>query len=165
MRLSKNRILPYLLLSITIILAIISVSCTYSIVSKVNQTEMTENIYVNDTFSHPIEDISRLLDHNVTGLVYVGRDSCPECLTFNWIMQEEILKKYPLIIIQKFDTSVRAEHDQYQNILDIYEITSIPAVIFLRGDGTYEKILMENMSGQEIVHKMLSLIESEELCY
>lgn len=164
-KLFRDKMFLHFMLAIVIILAIISTFYTYCLITNANQSEIEENIYIEDTFSDPIVDIAELLDHNMTGLVYVGRDSCPECLIFNRIMQEEILQQYPALTIYKFDTSVWAEHKEYQKVLDIYGITSIPTVIFLRDDGTYEKILMDNMSGQEIVQKMLSLIESEELCY
>lgn len=164
-RFDRNKISTLLLLTITIILTVISVFYTHSIISRANQSEMPESIYAEDTFSHPIDDFSGLLNHSVTGLVYVGRDSCPDCLVFNRIMQEDILKQYPALTIQKFDTSVWTEHEQYQEVLDIYEITSIPAVIFLRDDGTYKKILMEDMSGQKIVQEMVLLIESEDLYF
>ncbi len=162
-RFHKDDVFKHLLLSATITLAIISVFYTYSIVSKANNSEKQESIYVNDTFSCPIDDISSLLDHSVTGFVYVGRDSCPECLIFNWVMQNEILKQFPTLAIQKFDTSIWTEHEQYRTVLDMFGITSIPTVLFLRDDGTYEIILMENMTGQEIVQRIASLIEQENM--
>lgn len=160
---SKGTVFSRLLLSILILLAILSTLFVKNIFFKTNLDAPAKSVSLEDAFSTPIDDLSELFDFSETRLIYVGRDTCPECQIFNQIMQEEIMTRYPMLIIHKFDTSVWAEHEQFQKVLDAYKITGIPTVLLLRDNGTYEIIRLEGMSGQDIVQMMMSLIESEEL--
>lgn len=115
------------------------------------ETEMATMETVFDDFSIQIENIEDLLDDKVIGVVYFGRDTCPFCLTLNGILKAE-LDSIENIQIYKFDTDTWREDDRFQEVLDKYMITSIPALIRISADMTVEQFIPdENMNNEEVL--------------
>lgn len=106
---------------------------------------------VFDDFSIQIENIEDLLDDKVIGVVYFGRDTCPFCLTLNGILKAE-LNSIENIQIYKFDTDAWREDDRFQEVLDKYMITSIPALIRINADLTVDHFVPdENINDEEVL--------------
>lgn len=115
------------------------------------ETEMATMETVFDDFSIQIENIEDLLDDKVIGVVYFGRDTCPFCLTLNGILKAE-LDSIENIQIYKFDTDTWREDDRFQEVLDKYRITSIPALIRINADLKVEQFVPdENMNDEEVL--------------
>lgn len=102
---------------------------------SVKYNEMTGE---EDTFSIPISDIQLLMNKEITGLIYFGRDSCPFCALFNGLMKEELQKIDEHIVVYKFDTDVWREHALFQEVLDSYNVKSIPALVRSNEDETVD---------------------------
>lgn len=113
--------------------------------SGVTQNAISTEASVNsvyDDFSQKIENINELVDNEITGLVYVGRDTCINCLKFNEILREET-NANPSIKIYKFDTDFWRKDDMFQYVLDKYEITQIPVLLKIN-ETTYKKFIIDN---------------------
>lgn len=118
------------------------------------ETEMATMETVFDDFSIQIENIEDLLDDKVIGVVYFGRDTCPFCLTLNGILKAE-LDSIENIQIYKFDTDIWREDDRFQEVLDKYMITSIPALIRVNADFTVEQFVPDEAVSDEQVMQSL----------
>ena len=118
------------------------------------ETEMATMETVFDDFSIQIENIEDLLDDKVIGVVYFGRDTCPFCLTLNGILKAE-LDSIENIQIYKFDTDTWREDNRFQEVLDKYMITSIPALIRINADLTVEQFIPDESESNEEVNNSL----------
>lgn len=122
----------------------------YLFIKNISKSGITQNAistqasedFVYDDFSQKIENINELVDNDITGLVYVGRDTCINCLKFNKILREEI-NSNPSIKIYKFDTDFWREDDMFQYVLDKYEIAQIPVLLKIN-ETTYKKFIIDN---------------------
>ena len=102
--------------------------------TKPNQNQSEEVEIIEDTFSTPLTSIEQMEDEKFNGVVYFGRDTCPNCLTIN-----EFLKKFhednPTETIYKFDTEYWKQDSDYESVLAKYEIESIPLLMkFEKGE-------------------------------
>lgn len=118
------------------------------------ETEMSTLETVFDDFSIQIENIEDLLDDKVIGVVYFGRETCPFCLTLNGILKAE-LDSIENIQIYKFDTDTWREDERFQEVLDKYMITSIPALIRINADLTIEQFIPDETASNEEVQVYL----------
>lgn len=91
-----------------------------------------------DDFSTPINDISALVNNEISGVIYFGRDTCPECLTLNIILHE-LCEENSEITIHKFDTDYWRDNDQFDEVLEKYGVKSIPLLVKVDGDN-YSKL-------------------------
>ena len=98
---------------------------------------------IPDDFSLQINEIEMLLNQEIIGIVYFGRDSCPLCLTLNSILQNECSNNGELIIY-KFDTDRWREDTQFQLVLDKYEIKKVPALIRIEEDGSFSSFTVSD---------------------
>ena len=109
---------------------------------------------VFDDFSIQIENIEDLLDDKIIGVVYFGRDTCPFCLTLNGILKAE-LDSIENIRIYKFDTDTWREDERFQEVLDKYTITSIPALIRINSDLSIEMFVPNEKASNELAVQAL----------
>lgn len=110
-----------------------------------------------DDFSIQIDDISLLLDKEVIGIVYFGRDSCPNCAVFNDALRL-ILDELPDLKIYKFDTDFWRENIQYNEVLDLYGIDQVPMLIYISEDKTIQTLFDGEKTVQEIYESILDAI-------
>ena len=89
-----------------------------------------------DDFSIIIDDLDLLIKDELKGIIYFGRDTCPNCLAFNVILNNIVENTYDLII-HKFDTDKWRNHENFQEILNKYNVSNIPSLISINDDGTY----------------------------
>lgn len=110
-----------------------------------------------DDFSVQIDDISLLLDQEITGIVYFGRDSCPECAVFNDALRL-ILTELPDLKIYKFDTDYWREDIQYHEVLELYGVDRVPMLIYIAEDKTIQSLFEWEKTVQEIYESILEVI-------
>ena len=114
------------------------------------EAEMSTMETVFDDFSIQIENIEDLLDDKVIGVVYFGRDTCPFCLTLNGILKAA-LDSTENVQVYKFDTDAWREDDRFQEALDKYMITSIPALIRINADRSVEQFVPDESENNDEV--------------
>lgn len=115
-------------------------------------TAVTENVY--DDFSVQVSEINQLLDGEITGIVYFGRDTCSFCLAFNSLLKEEY-KCVENLIIYKFDTDIWRENPEYQTALNQYGIESVPALIRINQNGTFVAFIPDEKANDKEVQQAL----------
>ena len=98
-----------------------------------------------------------LLDKEVIGIVYFGRDSCPNCAVFNDALRL-ILDELPDLKIYKFDTDFWRENIQYNEVLDLYGIDQVPMLIYISEDKTIQTLFDGEKTVQEIYESILDAI-------
>lgn len=125
-----------------------------------NEYEMATMETVFDDFSIQIDNIEDLLNGKVIGVVYFGRDTCPFCLTLNGILKKE-MEAMTDICIYKFDTDVWREDERFQEVLDKYMIDSIPALIRINVDLTFERFIPNKTESDEEVQQSLRIFLTE----
>ena len=135
-----------------IFLMIFLVGCSIEV--KSNQDPEDDDV-VYDYFTDQIEDIDLLLTDEITGFVYFGRDTCPNCLVFNTAMAIEIDSNANLVV-HKFDTDYWRENENFKTVLDKYGVTKIPVLINLDNDTfttfSYDK---DSTDLQSALHEFL----------
>ena len=114
----KNKNIKIILI---VVLSLLCVSC-----QQKNTQEQTLTV---DDFSIIIDDLDLLI-------IYFGRDTCPNCLAFNVILNN-IVENTDDLIIHKFDTDKWRNHENFQEILNKYNVSNIPSLISINDDGTY----------------------------
>lgn len=114
-----------------------------------------------DDFSIQISEINSLLNDEITGVVYFGRDTCPFCSELNNIIKNNI--NLSNIKIYKFDTDIWRENNRFQEVLDKYGINDIPVLIKINTDLTvsiYEPD--ENSTDEEIISSLYQFLQLNE---
>lgn len=128
----KNKISAVI---IFVIVLIVIIAVTYT--SAVNKAQVIgEKVY--DDFSVKIDDINKLIDDDIVGYVYFGRDTCPVCLHLNKFLKP--LCNENDLTLYKFDTDYWRENENFNRVLEKYNIDSIPAIIELAEDRSYRSI-------------------------
>lgn len=100
-----------------------------------NDIQTDEIVY--DNFTVKIDDINKLINDDIVGCVYFGRDTCPECLEFNKYLQNQFNQNINLLVY-KFDTDKWRSNENFKNILNKYNITKIPMLIKINNDKSYQ---------------------------
>ncbi len=90
---------------------------------------------VQDDVSTPITDLQPLLNYEIEGLIYFGRDTCPVCRHFNQLLNK-LKNNNNDIVIYKFDTDVWREDASFQAVLNLYRIVDVPVIIYV-SDGEF----------------------------
>lgn len=139
----KYIVIVIVLLSIGLTLTLVIETRGASIVNNKNkENELTlkiDNKVVYDNFTTKITDINQLIDKNINGYIYFGRDTCPKCLDFNNILEKEYSINKDLLIY-KFDTDYWRKDKNFKNVLEQYNISSVPILIKFK-DGQIKKTL------------------------
>ena len=136
--------------------------CTSNIGIDVNDIyDFYDNTEVNqndqaayDDFSVQIDDISLLLCDKISGIIYFGRDTCSFCLAFNTILQNAYTNAKD-VVIYKFDTDFWREDADYQKILEKYDIKSVPALIRINQDKSYESFVPDEEANDAEIQESL----------
>lgn len=104
------------------------------------QIEKTVDNYANevveDYFTTKIDDINKLLNDDVIGYIYFGRDTCPNCLNFNRFLEREYNKNEELLIF-KFDTDFWRENEFFRDVLNKYGVSGVPTLMKVNRDNSY----------------------------
>lgn len=111
----------------------------------------TEEVY--DEFTTEIEDINKLINLEIIGYIYIGRDNCPVCLYFNRFLKKEFEINENLLVY-KFDTNYWRENESFQEVLDKYGVTNIPTLIKVNEDKSYKKFEVNDESDEEVQLKL-----------
>lgn len=115
-------------------------------------TIAAKNVY--DDFSIQISEIGQLLNGEITGIIYFGRDTCSFCLAFNSFLGAEY-ERIENLKIYKFDTDIWRENSEYQAVLDRYGIKSVPALIKIDQNGTFVTFVPDETANDEEVQQSL----------
>ncbi len=110
---------------------------------------------VYDTMTIPIEDSSSLLNDEVIGFVYFGRDTCSVCLEFNKYLKKEY-KANEQMEIYKFDTDYWRDTENFQEILEKYQISEIPMLIRIDSENDFEIFESEVDELSDSLHEFLN---------
>lgn len=134
----------YIILILTIILLITSMESSKIINKNYSfKKESLNDKEVYDSFTNKITDINQLINNELSGYVYFGRDTCPNCLQFNEFLKEEYIQNEDLLIY-KFDTDYWRNDENFTALLDKYKISSIPTLILINNDKSYEILEFNN---------------------
>lgn len=146
----KSNILIILVLGILIITCIIFNYIKISSLNKKNvqlEEEIIEEAY--DTFTIKIDDINKLINNEIQGYVYIGRETCPICLYFNKYLKNEYNKNNELKIY-KFDTDFWRDNEKFKSILNKYNVLSIPTLIKIDSSGDYKIFTCDSENEEDI---------------
>ena len=114
---------------------------------------------VTDDFSIQVTEIDTLLNNELIGIVYFGRDSCPICSELNSIISQNI--DFSDIKIYKFDTDKWRNNDNFQNVLNKYNITKVPTLVKINTDGTFAHYISDDsFSDEELVISLHKFLQS-----
>lgn len=116
------------------IILVITLCLIYFIIEQKDDSGQTMTV---DNFSIMIDDIDLLIEDKLTGIIYFGRDTCPNCLKFNVILNK-VAQNINDLTIYKFDTDKWRSHNDFQEILDKYNVSDIPSLIYINDDKTYD---------------------------
>ena len=104
---------------------------------------------VCDDFSMKINDIDLLVNDNINGIVYFGRDTCPICLHINKFLKQEFSKNNK-ILLNKFDTDQWRENEKFKIILEKYNIIQVPTLIKINEDKSYESLSFSSYEDDDV---------------
>lgn len=134
----------YILLLLTTILLITSIESLKIITNYYYSKKVSVNDdEVYDSFTKKIYDINQVINDELSGYIYFGRDSCPNCLQLNKFLKEEYVQNKELLIY-KFDTDYWRSDENFSAVLDKYKISSIPTLILINTDKSYEIFEFDN---------------------
>lgn len=115
---------------------------------QIDDSQTTEEI-IYDDFSIQIDDINKLLNNEIDGFIFFGRDTCPFCLNLNKFIKEEFENNEDLVV-NKFDTDTWRKNENFQSVLDKYGVKKIPVLIKINADKTYITFESENVTSSEV---------------
>lgn len=158
-KLSINRIAIIFLLILCLLLTCVIIYQYKKIVDLNNDIKnimidmQNKDDIIIDDFSLPINDIDNLINNDFTGIIYFGRDSCPFCSQFNFILKNNI--DISQLEIYKFDTDKWRNDTKYQFVLDKYNIENIPALVKITDDHSIVNYIpKENATNEEVVDSL-----------
>ena len=102
---------------------------------SMNKVDTDEIVYAD--FIPHIKDIDLLLNGDFSGYLYIGRDTCTFCLEFNRYLREIYIYSEKLLIYF-FDTDFWREDDNFNLLLEKYNVDSVPTLLNISYDGTFE---------------------------
>ncbi len=111
-----------------------------------------------DNFSIKINNIEELLDGEVTGIIYFGRDTCNFCTAFNALLVE-CYKEIEDLKIYKFDTDKWRNDEKYDNILRKYNVQQVPALVKIKENREISIFSTEKDTDEEIKKELLEFLE------
>lgn len=110
---------------------------------------------VYDNFTTKIDDINKLINDEIVGYIYFGRDTCPACQQFNKFLQKEFNQDKNLLVY-KFDTANWRSNEFFRNVLNKYNITEVPMLIKINKDKSYEVFKSKNENELQLnLHEFL----------
>lgn len=116
-------------------------------------TYIQEATLKNSNLKIKIIDINDLINDKIEGLIYFGRDTCPVCNKFNEEFLNKELAENNNLIIYEFNTDYWRDNENFQKILNKYNITKIPTLIKITSDTSYNKFELNsetNISNETI---------------
>lgn len=133
-----------ILLLLTVILLITSIESLKVITKNYYSNKVLLNDKeVYDSFTIKIYDINQFINNDISGYVYFGRDSCPNCLQLNKFLKQECDQNKELLIY-KFDTDYWRDDVNFSTVLDKYKISSIPTLVLINSDKSYDILELDN---------------------
>lgn len=115
-----------------------------------------------DDFSQQITDIDDLSENRITGVIYFGRDTCQNCLQVNSILKDLVAKHG--YSIYKFDTDEWRSKEDYEYILEKYQINSIPIIIKTDENGELiQKIEFDGLNSEDIQKVLNDFFENNPI--
>ena len=109
-----------------------------------------------DTFSQQITDINSLINKDIIGLIYFGRDTCTECLALNQIL-DLIAAETEDLVIYKFDTDFWRDDESFDAVLNMYSIDSVPSLVYVSEEKSIEHILHQGETYEDLYARIISL--------
>ena len=95
-------------------------------------TEETVGL-LSDDFCEQITNLEDLIQREITGVIYFGRDSCENCLQLNYILKQIITDNE--YCVYKFDTDTWRESEAYEKVLEMYHVQSVPILVEVDENG------------------------------
>ena len=74
-----------------------------------------------------------MIQREITGVIYFGRDSCENCLQLNYILKQIITDNE--YCVYKFDTDTWRESEAYEKVLEMYHVQSVPILVEVDENG------------------------------
>lgn len=150
MRKNKHIIISLLIVLIITFITLIGISKNINKDKKYNTNkEVQTDKEIYDYFTIKIDDINKLINDEISGYVYFGRDTCPICLYLNKFLEKEYINNNDLLIY-KFDTDYWRENKSFKDILNKYNISTIPTLIRINKDQSYEILEFHNENEEQI---------------
>lgn len=128
-----------------LIIVCISVFFIVSILNMPYKDESKQLIMLNTT------DWSNIINENEETFVYVGKESCEQCLKFKPLL-ENVVKNHRLEFYY-FDTDIN--EDIKDEIIKRYNIIAVPSIVVLKDDDFY--IIMDSDNNM-IIEEILKII-------
>ncbi|MCL1883640.1 MAG: hypothetical protein FWF81_07820 [Defluviitaleaceae bacterium] len=104
-----------------------------------------------------ITDIKSLASGYYTGLLYVGRDTCPACLIFN-VRLKNLYLNFNELSIYFFDTDYWREHELFETVLNKYGIATVPTLLNINEYGEFAILLPNNATMDEDMYILKSFL-------
>ena len=156
------------LICILVILLLTGCSVGYDSIDALNEqnnsTEASKNEFsvenkVLDDFSVNISDIEELKGYDVTGIIYFGRDTCPNCINLNPIIKRA-LGRNDSYVLYKFDTDKWRPHPDFEDVLKQYKVDEIPAIVKVNDSKQIEKMMIVGLEEEELLAELCEFLSS-----
>jgi len=128
-----------------------------------SRDDKLDNDPIFDTFSEKIQskNVDLLLNQDISGFIYFGRDTCVDCLSFNFVLKE-VIDKYDGLVIHKFDTDDWRQHEEFHTILDLYGIDNVPTLLYISDEEKISKFSFVNKTLEEIYGDIIQVLEESQ---
>ena len=136
----------------------IEVSNKNDLMGNVKNASITENVVLDD-FSVNISDIEDLKKYDVTGIIYFGRDTCPNCINLNPLIKK-VLERNDSFVLYKFDTDVWRAHPDFEIVLNQYKVDEIPAIVKVNENKQIEKMVIVGLEEDELLVELYDFLSS-----
>ncbi len=101
-----------------------------------NSSTLNKSRYVEKSSLIKLDSLD-ILKNTTTKIVYFGRDTCPICQIYKPIL-EEIVNEVDTKVYY-FDTDYWRAKNEFNDILEYYNIDGIPNLIHINEDGSFIK--------------------------
>lgn len=125
-------------------------------------SELTTYEEVEDHFSKKLSSVDEITDNEFSGIVYFGRDTCPNCLMINSFIQE-VYEENENLIIHKFDTDYFRGMSGYEEVISKYDIQNIPSLIKIKNGEIKDRFEFkeELVKVEEIQESVFAFLTSD----
>lgn len=128
-----------LYISLSIILSFLIYFVASKKLEQFTSAQSYTDINIKKTNNHKIKiiDINKLINDEIEGLIYFGRDTCPVCQKLNEEFLDKEIYENNNLIIYEFNTNYWRNDENFEKILDKYNISTIPTIVKINSDKSY----------------------------
>lgn len=101
-----------------------------------------------------VEQVSEMFSNNDSGIIYVGRSTCPGCVEFVPKLNEALSNNSSNTTVYYFDTDRNRELDNFGVIVEKLGVETVPTLVIIENGNAVQQIDALTLDQEELEIKL-----------